>query len=200
MICKACNTRFGDRMSNCPNCGRGAAVVGLKGAPGAKAAAEPTQLGDSSGELELDETVIDTSPHVSASPVFTPDPSTLREMLAGEPQMLEAGLAVYTHKKKAVGAAYATDVGEIDLLATDADGSLVVILVGEKEQGDELVTESLQRIGWVRKHLCKPSQNVRGIVVVEQPPESLCYAAAAVSDTVAFKTYRVALTFEDVES
>jgi hypothetical protein len=30
-------------------------------------------------------------------------------------------------------------------------------------------------------------------------PEDLSYAAAAVIDTVAFKTYRVALTFEDLE-
>ena len=39
----------------------------------------------------------------------------------------------------------------------------------------------------------------RAIVLVEEPPASLPYAAAAVADTVLFKTYRVALVFEDVE-
>ena len=39
----------------------------------------------------------------------------------------------------------------------------------------------------------------RAIVLCEEAPESLSYAAAAVSDTVTFKTYRLALVFEDLE-
>ena len=36
---------------------------------------------------------------------------------------------------------------------------------------------------------------VRGIVVIEEIPEELAYAAAGVSQTISFKAYRVALTF-----
>jgi hypothetical protein len=95
---------------------------------------------------------------------------------------------------------YATGVGAIDLLATDGRGNLVAVIVSEKGRGEEdLVAEVLQRIGWLRKHLCEARQQVRAIVLVEEPPASLPYAAAAVADTVSFKTFRVALVFEDVE-
>ena len=74
-----------------------------------------------------------------------------------------------------------------------------MVMVAEPDQGDELVAEMLQRLGWVRKHLAKKSEQPRGIVLLESAPKSLGYAATAVTDTVRFKTYRIALTFEDVE-
>ena len=49
------------------------------------------------------------------------------------------------------------------------------------------------------KHLAQGKRKVRAIVLVEEAPESLNYAAAAVSGTVNFKTYLVSLFFEDLE-
>jgi hypothetical protein len=125
----------------------------------------------------------------------------LRALLVDQPELLEPGLRIYRDEAGApAGADYATGVGAIDLLATDARGNLVAVIVSEKGRGEEeLVAEVLQRIGWLRKHLCDPRQQARAIVLVEEPPASLPYAAAAVADTVAFKTFRVALVFEDVE-
>jgi hypothetical protein len=40
---------------------------------------------------------------------------------------------------------------------------------------------------------------VRGIVVLEQLPEDVAYAAVGVAGTVMFKKFRVALTFHDIE-
>ncbi len=85
------------------------------------------------------------------------------------------------------------------LLATSEAGELVVVMISEEQDGEELIAEVLQRIGWVRKHVCDEENRVRGIVLCEQAPESLSYTAAAVADTVQFKTYRVALSFEDLE-
>jgi hypothetical protein len=134
-----------------------------------------------------------------AAPLFAPDPAGLRALLAEQPEALEPGLRVFRNEDGAItGAQYSTGVGEIDLLATDSEGSLVVVMISEKGQGEELVGEVLQRVGWIRKHLGEGEKKVRGIVLCEEPPESLSYAAAAVSDTIAFKTYRVALTFEDL--
>src|SRR3970282_734796 len=48
----------------------------------------------------------------------------------------------------------------------------------EREGGEDLVAETLQRIGCVRKHLGKGKQKTRGIVLVEQVPENLSYTAA----------------------
>ena len=50
----------------------------------------------------------------------------------------------------------------------------------------------------MRKHLAKPGQEVRAIVLLERLPDEVRYAAAALADTVSFKTYRLALTFEEV--
>jgi hypothetical protein len=134
-----------------------------------------------------------------AAPLFAPDPAGLRALLAEQPDALEPGLGVFRNDDGSpAGAQYSTGVGEIDLLATDAQGNLVVVMISEKGQGEELVGEVLQRVGWIRKHLGEGEKKVRGIVLCEEPPESLSYTAAAVSDTITFKTYRVALTFEDL--
>jgi hypothetical protein len=127
-------------------------------------------------------------------------PPGLRALLAEQPELLEPGLRVYRDESGNGGVNYATGVGTIDLLAVDPRGQLVAVIVADKARGEEdLVAEALQRLGWARKHLCKPGQAVRALILVEEPPASLSYAAAAVADTVAFKAYRVALIFEDIE-
>lgn len=137
---------------------------------------------------------------VVSTPIFTLDAAGLRKMLARQPELLEPGLNIVTDEKgRRVGSGYATEVGTIDLLARDVRGTLVVVTVAESGQGEEIVAEMLQRIGWVRKNVGKGKRKVRGIVVMEQVPKNLSYAAAAVADTIAFKTYWVALTFGDVE-
>jgi hypothetical protein len=40
---------------------------------------------------------------------------------------------------------------------------------------------------------------VRGLVLLPPMPEDLSYAAAAVAGTVSFRTYRMALSFEELE-
>lgn len=136
----------------------------------------------------------------SSTAVFNLGPTGLRELLAKQPEMLEPELSVVTDKGgKPVGAGFSTAVGIIDLLARDGSGSLVVVMIGEPGQGEELIGETLQRIGWVRKNLGKGKQRVRGIILLEDVPKNISYAAVAVAETVLFKTYRVGVTFQDVE-
>jgi RecB family endonuclease NucS len=133
-------------------------------------------------------------------PVFALDPPGLRKLLGRQPELLEPGLSVFTDGRGIpVGAGYSTRVGEIDLLARDTSGALVVVRVADREGGEELVAETLQRIGWVRKHLGKGKQKTRGIILVEHAPENLSYTAAGVAGMITFKTYRIAVTFQDVE-
>jgi Holliday junction resolvase-like predicted endonuclease len=142
------------------------------------------------------------TPHSREAPLFAPDAAGLRALLAERPEALEEGLALYrTDDGKPLGPAHRSAVGEIDLIATDTDGALVVVLISEKggNEGEALVAEVLKRIGWVRKHLGQGKKKVRGVVLCDSAPEDLSYAAAAVSDTVRFKTYRVALAFDDLE-
>jgi len=132
--------------------------------------------------------------------VGSPDAEGLRGRLAEQLELLEPGLSIYTSEKGSPqGIGYTSAVGEIDLLAWDAQGGLVVVMVAGRDHGADLIAGMLQRIGWVSKHLSGKAQRVRGIVLLEEVDESIAYAAAAVGDTISFKTWQVALTFEDVE-
>lgn len=227
MFCKNCNTRLNPGERTCPNCGNDAGPEAAMSRPSKPAPLPATGLStakDPEEELEVELELNEVSGEVSAppkpaakreaapatskaparkpsgsAPLFAPDPAGLRALLAEQPDALEDGLKVFRNDDgNPVGAHYSTGVGEIDLLASDARGDLVVVMISEKGQGEELVGEVLQRVGWIRKHLGEGEKKVRGIVLCEEPPANLSYAAAAVSDTVAFKTYRVALTFEDL--
>ena len=218
MLCNICGTNLADGELTCPACGH-ALKPSAREADRAKEkdARKARRPAPSPAGLDLDlaeaegpeadivfeeederakpvQNVPDVNP-----PVFALDPAGLRKLLAKQPEIVEPGLTVYTDKGRPVGAAYSSGVGPIDLLARDASGALVVVKVAERGQGEELVAATLQRIGWVQKHLGKGKEKVRGIILVEQVPENLSYTASAMEGTITFKTYRVAVTFEDVE-
>lgn len=123
--------------------------------------------------------------------------SELRAILAEQPELLGEDLSVLTGKKR--GVLFPTDVGEIDLLLVDEVGGLVVVSIPDPDSTGDPVSEVLQRIGWVRKHIAKGRDEVRGIVLLPPMPEDLTYAAAAVAGTVTFCTYQMSITFEELE-
>jgi len=131
-------------------------------------------------------------------PVFGLEPGQLRDLLAEQPELVESGLSLYAEDGRD-GVGFPTDVGEIDVLATDADDVLVVIMVSDPEADTDHVAELLHRVGWATKHLADKDQEVRGILLSERVDERTTYAAAAVRDTIDVKVYRVALTFDDAE-
>ena len=220
MNCKVCNTRMSPGDRQCPNCGNDAgpgSTMPGNSKPGPLPSAKLSRATDPEDDLELElDEVSGESPAPSANakaapkkakPVekkvapaspFTLDATGLRGLLAEQPGALEKGLRVFREDGKAVGAGYTSPVGEIDLLATDSSGNIVVVAVMEKNHGDELLADVLKRLGWARKHLAE-GKRVRGIVLCSEAPEDLSYTAAAVADTVSFKTYRLALDFDDIE-
>ena len=140
------------------------------------------------------------APRPQRSPIFGMEPGQLRDLLAEQPELVEAGLAIYCDESgREVGVRFPTEIGEIDVLATDGDGSLVVVMVSEPENDRDHVAELLHRIGWTTKHLVQKDEEVRGILLAERIDERTSYAAAAVRDTIDIKLYRIALTFEDAE-
>ena len=131
--------------------------------------------------------------------VFELAAAQVRTLVTEQPDLLEPGLAIYSDERRApVGVDYRTPVGAIDLLATDADGNLVVVMVPDLRDTETLVPQLLARLGYIRKHLATEARRVRGLVVIEDVPEALAYAAAGLSDMVSFKTFRVALSFHEL--
>jgi len=51
----------------------------------------------------------------------------------------------------------------------------------------------------VRKHVSDGKKEVKGVVVLDQLPEEVAYAAAGAGGAVSFKAFRVALTFHDLD-
>jgi len=141
----------------------------------------------------------DPSPS-SDEPNFELSPDGIRDLLIARPELIEEGLRVHTDDDGAAsGARFETSVGTIDLLARDTAAGWVIVLIAESGQSKELVGDLLQLMGWVRKHLSAEGQEVRAVVLVDSVPEDLGYAAAAVSDSVEFKLYRVGLTLEKID-
>jgi hypothetical protein len=138
------------------------------------------------------------APEPEVASGFRLDPQDVLRQLIDQPGLIEEGLEIYTKDGKSVGAGFPTAVGDIDLLARDDSGAWVVVAVAEPERGKEIVGDLLQRIGWVRRHLGQSGEEVRGIVLLDNLPDDLGYTAAAVADTVEFKLYQLALTFEPV--
>ena len=215
MLCELCGTNVARGEKTCPACGHALKETG-KGGGGAaslggldlefeEAEAPEAAVLEEEAEEAPEEKERPRRPQSAPKtpdappPVFALDPAGLRKLLAKQPDMLEPGLTVFTEKGKPVGVGYASGVGVIDVLAKDSSGTFVVVKVAERGQGEELVAATLQRMGWVRKHLGKNKDKVRGIVLVEQAPENLSYTVSAMAGTIIFKTYRVAVSFEDVE-
>jgi hypothetical protein len=125
-------------------------------------------------------------------------PADVLRMLEDKPQMIEDGLEIYCEDGERVGVRFSTAVGEIDLLARDDAGAWVIVCVPEADAGKDIVSDLLQRMGWVRRHMGQSGEEVRGIVLLDALPDDLGYAAAAVSDSVEFKIYQMELTLESV--
>lgn len=137
-----------------------------------------------------------------ALPALMPlDPAHLRHLMAEQPGLLEPTLRVHVDESGAeVGAQYDTDVGEIDLLGRDDQGDWVVVMVAESPSDQDIIQGTLHRIGWLRKHLLGSGESARGIILIERLDDELEYAAAAVADTIDFKTWRLSLAFDSLEA
>jgi hypothetical protein len=223
LVCKACSTRF-ERAVFCPSCGRKASEHAVE-VGRAKPDVPPLPLADAGAEvdLELEESSVVEKPkraegpasakevrmpesvparrraREAASPPVQLDCGAVRGLVAEQPGLLEKGLGVYADEHgKPVGVDFPTPLGEIDLLARDKAGAFVVVMVPEPGDWAQLVSDVVQRIGWVRKHVAG-GKEVRGVVVVDHLPEEVGYAAAGVSGTVSFKTFRIAVQFDDIE-
>jgi hypothetical protein len=198
-------------MRRCPNCGRDLSnpVPGGEESeqPVLAPARPPRAEGKRKAEPKGREPQPSRAPQASRAPVPSPapklpaltlDPVEVRALIAANPGWIERGLRVYEDGGRPAGAAFSTPVGTIDLLARDDAGGLVVAIVAEGEPDKDLVLELLERIGYVRTQIAADGQEVRGLLIVERLPDPVRYAIAALGDTVSVKTWRVALSFEEV--
>ncbi len=84
-------------------------------------------------------------------------------------------------------------VGRIDILCEDKRNNLVVIELKKFGASQSSVIDQIARyIGYVKTHLAKPRQKIRGIIVVAKVDERLRYAVAAFP-SIEVKTFNLSI-------
>ncbi|KVF92767.1 hypothetical protein WJ21_27555 [Burkholderia vietnamiensis] len=114
--------------------------------------------------------------------------SELQAFIANNLAAIDVGgarLKIYSDER-GIGIEYPTDVGQIDILATDAkDGALVVFELKRATSPDRAVGQIARYMGWIKTHLAN-GRSVRGVIVARQTSEYLRYAMVAVPNVSVF--------------
>lgn len=86
---------------------------------------------------------------------------------------------------------YPTEVGTIDILATEpGSNSYVIIELKKSRETDKVVGQTLRYMGWVKENLCKDDQEVKGMIICKEADEKLLYALKMVNN-INLKHYSV---------
>ncbi|MBV5300577.1 MAG: DUF1016 family protein [Methylococcales bacterium] len=85
-----------------------------------------------------------------------------------------------------------TDIGRIDLLAEDKNGTRVVIELKVGEAKDSAIGQIARYMGWYKK---SDGKSVRGILIAQSFPDGTKYAGSAIPD-LQLITYKVHFSFE----
>jgi hypothetical protein len=113
----------------------------------------------------------------------------LIDFLAKNISVIESGLQ-FREKE------YPTDAGRIDLLCVDKKGDFVVIETKKGRESDKVVGQISRYMGWIKLKMANHKQNVRGIIITNEPDEQLSYAIAP-HDNIKLKYYRVKFELAD---
>jgi hypothetical protein len=81
-------------------------------------------------------------------------------------------------------------VGRIDLLCEDKNKDLVIIELKKYGAPNYSIIDQIARyMGYIKEHEAKPTQKVRGIIIIGQKNEKLTYAAKAIPNLIV-KTFK----------
>jgi len=87
------------------------------------------------------------------------------------PDLLEKGLTI-----KDNGRQFPTPIGRIDLLCLSQNGEYVVVEIKADEARDSVFGQILRYIGWVHRNVPNARDNVRGIILASEFPETARYS------------------------
>jgi RecB family endonuclease NucS len=103
-----------------------------------------------------------------------------------------SNLSVYTDDTGKQGFYYGTNYGEIDILATDANGNFVVIELKRERAADKAVNQLGRYMQWVDENLAaKNNKQVRGILIAHTCNNSLLGSVKALRFPVTVLLYKL---------
>ena len=106
----------------------------------------------------------------------------------------EPGLAVYEDEDGVDGVDFPAARRTLDILATDKDGDLVVLVLRVGEAADDALGQIAHDLAWVKRNVANPGQRVRAAIVANGATEDLKLAASEIQNLTLI-TYKMQLTF-----
>jgi hypothetical protein len=113
----------------------------------------------------------------------------LRDFIASNMNAIDVGgrrLRLYIDPTGRDGIEYPTEVGPIDILATDESGSFFVFELKRASSPDRAVGQLARYMGWV-KHTIGKDRAVNGVIVAKDITEKLKYATLVVPNVHLFQ-------------
>jgi hypothetical protein len=123
----------------------------------------------------------DAEPSEDGTPYFSLE-YQLRDFLAANLETISVQgnrLKLFVDATGRDGIEFPTAVGPIDILGTDADGSLFVFELKRANSPDRAIGQVARYMGWVRTTIGK-DRKVFGVIVAKSISENLRYAASVV--------------------
>jgi RecB family endonuclease NucS len=124
----------------------------------------------------------------------------LRDFLAQNLSVVKVAnqkLSLYRNDSGRSGIEFPTDVGFIDILATDQGGNYYVFELKRGRSPDHAIGQLARYMGWVRRNLAN-GKVVNGIIVARAITDPLRYAAEAIPNVRLYE-YEVAFTLNAAE-
>lgn len=155
---------------------------------------DPAPLYERPDELAEDEPV-EEEEGVGESSTFAYE-RDLKNYLSKNLGVIEAGLRLY-QDEEILGVEFPAGGRFIDILAVDAEGSLVVIELKVSRGYDRVVGQLLRYIGWIERNLADEDQDVRGLIVANEISGDLQLACSRVPGVELFE-YELAVSVRKV--
>jgi restriction system protein len=112
-------------------------------------------------------------------------------------QIFKHAFQVYEDAEGEKGQQYPTEIGPIDILATEPkSNSFVVIELKKGRSSDQVIGQILRYMGWVKKNLCKDGQDVKGLVICRDRDPKLSYALE-MTNNIDVRYYSVAFKLRE---
>ncbi len=119
----------------------------------------------------------------------------LRDYLARNLHIIEDGLELYADENGKDGVEYNTDMGRIDILATDKDGGLLVVELKVARGSDTACGQIMRYTGWVKRHVAN-GKSVRGLIIAQHISDRIRYAIADIPEITA-REYNLSISLKD---
>lgn len=120
----------------------------------------------------------------------------LREYFSKNLDLIESNLELYVDIYGNDGVQFPTDFGEIDILAVDKNGALIVTNINAGRIEDEAIGKILKFRNWIKRHIAS-GKMVRCYMIGSEIPEQVRYSFAEYND-IFLREFEICIKLKEV--